>query len=69
VQKRAILKSVFTSRTLWFNALALAVLVSQAMGYTIPGVPAMDPTQIGLGLAVVNVVLRFFTTKPVGLVS
>ena len=62
------MKSVFISRTLWLNALALAVMVSQAMGYAIPGVPAVDPTQFGLGLGVVNFVLRFLTKRPVALI-
>lgn len=62
------MKSVFLSRTLWLNAAALALYASQAMGYAIPGVPAMDPTQLGGGLALVNFVLRFFTKQPVALV-
>ena len=53
-------KRWFTSKVLWANAIALIALVAQ----TYAGFALTAEEQIAI-LAVVNIVLRLFTTQPV----
>lgn len=58
-------KSFFKSKTFWFNALALCVLVANAFGF-VDFEAAPEVPQIGLVLVTtVNLILRFFTDKSV----
>lgn len=52
--------SVFTSRTMWFNALSAAAMVF------LPALQeAMDPDTYALGVAAINMVLRKVTKEAV----
>ena len=57
-------KSFLTSKTLWANVLALALIIAQVFGI----VPAViDPEkQAGL-LAILNLILRLVTKQPITL--
>lgn len=58
-------KSLFASKTFWFNLLALAVTIAGALGYDEFQV---DPGTQQLALAIVaavNILLRLVTDKPV----
>lgn len=60
-------KSVFRSKTFWFNLLALAVLVANEFGF---GEFQADPNLESYALVivtVVNIVLRLVTKQPVKL--
>lgn len=69
-------KSPWVSKTLWFNILAVLVLVAGSFGFTGELTPdwaakikpivdfATDPRFVAVGTAVVNFVLRWVTTKP-----
>ena len=57
-------KSVFASKTLWFNALALVVGVLTQFGYD--GVIPADLQQFVLpAVFVINLILRFVTKQPI----
>ena len=52
-------KSIFASRTFWFNILA-------AVAQCLPGVAAMIPQPYGaLAQSLINIGLRFITTQPI----
>jgi hypothetical protein len=51
------MKSIFASKTFWFNVAAVAVQVSQV----VPLAPETTATVVGVG----NIVLRLLTTAPV----
>ena len=58
-------KSWYLSKTLWFNALALVVLVAASFGYTgeiSPDFAAFAPAIV----IIINVILRFVTKEPIG---
>lgn len=57
-------KPFYTSKTLWFNLLAVAVFVAGSFGYAdfLP-----DPDLLALAAAVLNLGLRFATRQPVSL--
>lgn len=55
-------KNVLKSKTLWFNVLGAAAMLfgdGGALGHV------LAPDEVGLGLAVGNLVLRFFTDRKV----
>jgi hypothetical protein len=57
------MKPWYTSKTVWVNVLTLTALI---IG-TLVAHPALETmaTPLAIALSVVNVVLRFLTTKPV----
>ena len=57
-------KSWYTSKTLWVNAIALVATLAGAFGIDLGLTPEVQ-TQIAVGfMAVVNIVLRLVTKKP-----
>ena len=57
-------KSWYLSKTLWFNGLALVVLVAASFGYTgeiSPDFAAVAPAIVLL----INLILRFVTKQPI----
>jgi hypothetical protein len=56
------MKSFVLSKTIWVNALALVVAVSQH--YSGP-LPTVDPTAYAVAMAGINIVLRFVTKTPI----
>lgn len=61
-------KSIFKSKTVWFNALTVLVIVATFFGYT-PNTELAE-TVTGLLVAltpIVNIVLRMVTKQPVTL--
>jgi hypothetical protein len=65
------MKSIFKSKTLWYNALTIFVFVATAfLGYTPNDVLTYNLTEIvqnPLFIGLVNTFLRLITTKPVTL--
>jgi hypothetical protein len=60
-------KSVFLSKTFWFNLLALIVLVANAFGFAeFSRDPAVDQYALII-ITLVNIALRVFTKQPVKL--
>lgn len=57
-------KPIWQSKTLWFNALAVLVLIAQLAGYSDF---KMDPDLQTLIVTFANLALRYVTTKPVTL--
>lgn len=51
----------FTSKTLWLNVIAIALLVAKQAGYE---VLPLDADQAGMVLAISNFILRFMTREP-----
>ena len=59
-------KNILTSKTIWFNALTVLVVVATFFGYTPDQELANQTSAILLGLSpVINLVLRFVTKKPI----
>lgn len=55
------MKSFWKSKTLWFNALALAVMAGQGgLGFELPTNIALPVVAVG------NALLRIITSQPVG---
>ena len=60
------MKPFWQSKTLWFNALYLVVIVASALGYS-QFQPSAEVLEIGgILVAVINVVLRLVTEKKIG---
>ena len=57
-------KSWYSSKTLWFNGLALVVLVASSFGYT-GELPADWVTFAPVIVIVINLILRLFTNQPI----
>ena len=59
------MKKWYTSKTLWFNVLALVAVVAASFGYTgeLPAEWAVFAPAI---VALINLCLRFVTKQPVG---
>lgn len=58
-------KKWYFSKTLWFNVLALVVLVANAFGY-VDFIPNENTAEYGAALiTLINVILRFATKKPI----
>ena len=55
-------KNFWQSRTLWFNALALLVLIAGEFGFA---EHVLDPTMAAGVLAILNLLLRFWTKVPI----
>ena len=60
-------KPFWASKTLWVNAVALIAAAAGALGLDIGLDPELQITIVGAIMAVVNIVLRFVTDKPVTL--
>ncbi len=62
------MKSIFKSRVFWFNGLTILVLVLNQFGYTPdPAVSERASNVLTLVVPAINIILRFFTKKPVSL--
>ena len=61
------MKSIFTSKTLWVNVLALAATLFGALGIDIGLTPEMQIKVVGVIMTVVNIVLRFTTKTAVSI--
>ena len=58
-------KSIFYSRTLWFNAIALIVLVAGAFGFNeFEASPDLETYALMI-VAIANILLRLVTKQPV----
>jgi precorrin-3B methylase len=57
-------KSVFRSKTIWANSLALGIALWQ---YYVAPISGADPQVFALAVAAINLGLRFLTTQPVTL--
>lgn len=65
VMSEEVKKHWFTSKTVWFNVLAIVVTITAGLGYTgevseglMPYMPAIQ--------GVINIILRLITKQPVG---
>jgi len=57
-------KEFYKSKTVWFNILALVLLIAQGFGFAdFEAAPEMAAVAAGV-VAVVNLVLRFVTSRP-----
>ncbi len=62
------MKPFYESKTFWFNVLFLLVSVAAYFGFG-DFKPSNDTVELaGVIVGVVNVILRFYTNKPVGFV-
>ena len=58
-------KKWYASKTIWFNVLAIVVMIASAFGYT--GEISQDWSQYMVWVsAAINILLRFKTKQPVG---
>lgn len=58
-------KPIWASKTFWFNLLALIVAIASAFGFGVFE-PSPEVKQVALGIvAIINIVLRFVTSKRV----
>jgi hypothetical protein len=60
-------KWFLNSKTLWFNLLALVVGVAQAFGFAGFTPDPQIAEYITVGVALINIILRFATKQPVSL--
>ena len=60
------MKSIFQSKTFWFNALTIITVVATILGYT-PNQQLADTTSsLLLSITpVINIILRFYTSKAI----
>jgi len=61
----AIVKSIWTSKTFYFNLLALVVAIAAAFGYS-GELPAGWAVYVPSIIAVINVILRLLVKQPIG---
>ena len=57
-------KPFYLSKTLWFNLLSIVVIVAGVLGF---GEFEMDPTVQAAVVAVINLLLRLYTDRPIGM--
>jgi len=57
-------KSLWTSKTFWFNVLAAIVALATVFGYK-GELPAEWETYVTMAVVIINIVLRFITKDPV----
>ncbi len=60
-------KSVFSSKTMWANAVAGVALLASAAGVDLGLTPEVQTTLVGGVMVIVNLVLRLVTNGPVTL--
>jgi hypothetical protein len=61
------LKSIWKSKTFWFNGLALIVLIAAGFGFE-GDIKNADPEVVALAggvVALINLALRMYTTQPI----
>lgn len=62
-------KSWYTSKTIWFNALtvALAIIGFLMVTQSTSGLPLdLDPKWLVIASGIINIILRFMTNQPLG---
>lgn len=60
-------KSILTSKTFWFNVLALIVTIAGAFGFTTFQPDAKTGEYALVAVTIINLVLRFYTSQAVKL--
>jgi len=58
-------KAWYSSKTLWFNGLSLLIAVAVGFGYGDHEIDPMTSELAALLITVVNIGLRFWTSKPI----
>lgn len=59
-------KSPLLSKTIWFNILAILVLVATHFGFDMQAhTPANSENILAVIILVINIILRFVTTQPI----
>lgn len=58
-------KSIFLSKTFWFNVLATGVELANSYGQFLP----IPPATIGIAVSVGNIILRRLTKQPVHVIE
>lgn len=60
-------KKWYESKTIWFNVLALVVIIANAFGF-VGFAPTEDVTELaGTAVVVINLILRFITNQGIRL--
>jgi len=59
-------KSLFTSKTFWFNVLAGAILLANAFGFANFTVDPHVAEGAGIAINIINIILRLKTHQPIG---
>ncbi len=62
-------KEFWKSKTFWFNALALLVLIAQGFGFADFANDPRLADYAAMVITAINIVLRFVTAQPVGLTA
>jgi len=59
------MKSIYKSKTLWFNLLALILMIAGNFGFK-EFIPSLWVNDVGVALIIIiNLILRFLTKQPV----
>jgi len=59
-------KPFWASKTLWANLIAGVVVIAGAFGLDLDMSPEVQTALVGGIMAIINIVLRFMTGKPIG---